>query len=253
MIQDLQRANMLKRISAWLLDAILLCVIATFMAWLLSMALNYDSYVQQFDARCSYYEEEYGVDLDFSQEDIDAMSPDQLENLNAASTAFAKDTEALYAYNMMIYLIIIMISLSVLLGYITLEFAVPMLFKNGQTIGKKVFGLGVMRKDGIRVNGVCMFVRTVLGKFSIETMIPAIILLLLYIGALGIDGLLIIAAIVITEIVLLYTTRERCMIHDKLAQTVTVDFASQLIFDTPEAQIAYKKKLAAQKAAQQSY
>ena len=40
MIYDLQRASMLKRISAWLLDAILLCIIATLMAFLLSTALN---------------------------------------------------------------------------------------------------------------------------------------------------------------------------------------------------------------------
>ena len=253
MIYDLQRASMLKRISVWRLDAILFGVAATLMAWLLSMALNYDSYVQQFDARYSFYETEYGVSRSLTQADIDAMSPEQLANMEAASAAFAADEEALYSYNMIIHLSIIMLSLSILLAYLSLEFAVPMFFGHGQTIGKKVFGLGVMRQDGVRVNGVCMFIRTVLGKFAIETMIPAIVILLLFIGALGIDGILIVGAIAIAEIVLLFTTRERCLIHDKLANTVTVDVASQLIFDTPEALIAYKKKIAAQKAAQQSY
>ena len=51
MIYDLQRASMWKRISAWLLDAILLCIVTTLMAFLLSIALNYDSYSQRLDAR----------------------------------------------------------------------------------------------------------------------------------------------------------------------------------------------------------
>ena len=50
MIYDLQRASMWKRISAWLLDAILLCIVATLMAFLLSTALNYDKYSAQLDA-----------------------------------------------------------------------------------------------------------------------------------------------------------------------------------------------------------
>lgn len=253
MIYDLQKANMLKRVSAWLLDAILLCVTATFVAWLLSMALNYDSYAQQFDARYAYFEAEYGVSRDLTQADIDAMSPEQLANVEAASRALASDQEALYAYNMMIHLIIVMLSLSILLSYVALEFAVPLLFGHGQTIGKKVFGLGVMRQEGIRVNGVCMFIRTVLGKFAIETMIPAMMALLLIIGSIGMTGILIVGVLLIVQVVLLVTTKEHFMIHDKLANTVTVDLASQMIFDTPEALIAYKEKVAAEKAARESY
>ena len=35
-------------------------------------------------------------------------------------------------------------------------------------------------------------------------------------------------------------------IHDKLAGTVTVDLASQMIFDSPEALLEYKKRLHAE-------
>ena len=51
MIYDLQRASMWKRVSAWLLDAILLCIVTTLMALLLSTALNYDDYSQRLDAQ----------------------------------------------------------------------------------------------------------------------------------------------------------------------------------------------------------
>lgn len=253
MIYDLQRASMWKRISAWLLDAILLCIVATLMAFLLSAVLNYDGYSDQLDARYAYFEEQYGVTRNLTQAQLDAMSPEELANVEAASKAISEDEEALYAYNMMLQLIILMTSLSILLAYIILEFTIPMVLGNGQTIGKKVFGLGVMQQNGVRVNGVGMFIRTVLGKYAIETMIPVMMVLMLFFGAVGEVGWLIVGVIVIAQIVLLVTTKERCLIHDKLAGTVAIDFASQMLFKTQEDMIAYKQKVAAEKAANQVY
>lgn len=253
MIYDLQWASMWKRISAWLLDFILLCIVATLMAFLLSTALNYDSYNDRLDARYTLYEEQYGVSRNLTQAQIDAMTPDQLANVEAASKALSEDEEALYAYNMMIQLMIVITSIGILLAYIVLDFTVPMLLGNGQTVGKKIFGIGVMRQDGVRVNGVCMFIRTVLGKYAIETMIPVMMVLMLWFGSVGEVGWLIVGVIVIAEIALLVTTKERCMIHDKLANTVAVDVASQMIFKTHEDMIAYKQKVAAEKAAAQTY
>ena len=253
MIYDLQRASMWKRISAWLLDAILLCIIATLMAFVLAAVTNYDGYSEQLDARYTYFEEQYGVSRNLTQDQVNAMTNEELANLTAASDAIAADEEAVYAYNMMLQLIIIMTSFGILLGYVVLEFAVPMVLGNGQTIGKKVFSLGVMQQNGVRVNGVCMFIRTVLGKYAIETMIPVMMVLMLFFGTIGTVGWIIVGAIGIVQVALLITTRERCMIHDKLANTVTVDLPSQMIFKTQEDLIAYKEKVAAEKAANQVY
>ena len=253
MIYDLQRASMLKRISAWLLDVILLCITATLMGLILSAVLNYDHYSQQLDDRYAYYEAEYGVSRDLTQEQVDAMTPDQLAALEAASQAIASDEEAIFAYRMLLQLIILIVSFGILLAYILLECIIPQLLQNGQTIGKKVFSIGVMRQDGVKVNSVCMFIRTVLGKYAIETMIPVMMMTLLFFGTVGLIGWAIIGAIAIAEIALLLTTKERCMIHDKLANTVTVDLPSQMIFNTPEDLLAYKQKVAAEKAANQVY
>lgn len=253
MIYDLQRASMLKRISAWLLDAILLCIVATLMAFLLSTVLNYDSYNAKLEARYAYFEAEYGVTRNLTQAQVDAMSPEELANLEAASSAIAADEEALYAWNMMLQLMILITSFGILLAFVVLEITVPAAIGNGQTIGKKVFGIGVMRQDGVKVNGICMFIRTILGKYAIETMIPVMMLLMLFFGTIGTLGWLFAGAIMIAEIILLATTKERCTIHDKLANTVTVDIASQLIFNTPEDRLAYQQKVAAEKAAAQPY
>ena len=253
MIYDLQRASMWKRISAWLLDAILLCIIATLMALVLAAITNYDGYSEQLDARYTYFEEQYGVSRNLTQEQVNAMTDEERANLTAADEAIKADEEALYAYNMMLQLIIIMTSFGILLGYVVLEFAVPMVLGNGQTIGKKVFSLGVMQQNGVRVNGVCMFIRTVLGKYVIETMIPVMMVLMLFFGTIGTAGWIVVGVIGIVQVALLVTTRERCMIHDKLANTVTVDLPSQMIFKTQEDLIAYKEKVAAEKAANQVY
>ena len=253
MIYDLQRASMWKRVSAWLLDVILLCIVATLMAFLLSTVFHYDGYSAQLDARYAYYEELYGVSRDLTQAQVDSMTPEQRSNVEAASQAIAQDEDALYAYNMMIQLIITITSTAILLAYIVLEFTIPMVLGHGKTIGKKIFGLGVMQQHGVRVNGVCMFIRTVLGKYAIETMIPVMMVLMLFFGSVGEVGWIIVGVIGITQIVLLLTTKERCLIHDKLANTVTIDYASQMIFNTQAELIAYKEKLAAEKAANQAY
>ena len=253
MIYDLQRASMWKRISAWLLDAILLCIMATLMACVLSAVLDYDGYSEQLNARYAYFEEQYGITRNLTQAQIDAMSPEEVANVEAASKAIAEDHVAVYAYNMMIQLIIIVTSFGVLLAYMVLEFIVPLVLGNGQTIGKRIFALGVMQQSGVCVNGVGMFIRTVLGKYAIETMIPLMMVLMLFFGSVGAVGWIIVGVIGIVQIVLLATTKERCMIHDKLANTVTVDLPSQMIFKTQEELIAYKEKIAAEKAANQVY
>lgn len=253
MIYDLQRASMWKRISAFLFDAIMLGIVVVLIAWLGATALNYDHYNSIWYERYNTYAEQYGIDLDMPLDAYETLAPEQTEALNAASAALAADEEAVYAYNMVISLSILIASLSILLGFIVMEFTIPMVLGNGQTLGKKIFGIGVMMTEGVRVNGVCMFIRTVLGKYAIETMIPVLLGVLIFMGNLGIEATLVILALVIGNIILMAVTRERSMIHDKLANTVTVDIASQMIFRTREDMIAYKQKVHAEMAAKAEY
>ncbi len=253
MILDLQKASMWKRISAWLLDVILLVIVATLMSLLLSVAFDYDSYVTQLDARYAVYEEQYGVRRDLTSEQIELLTPDQRSALESASQAIGQDEEANQAYSMIVQLMILITSLSLLFAHLLTEFLLPLLLRNGQTIGKKVFGIAVMRTNSVQVDGVCMFIRTILGKYTIETMIPVMMVLMLFIGAIGEIGLLILAAILVTNVIMIVATHENALIHDKLANTVAVDLASQMIFHSEADMIAYKQQIAARKAADNSY
>ena len=243
---DTQRAGMWKRLSAALFDSIILFTVIVGMALLLSALLNYDTHVQRMDELESKYTEEYGINFDITAEALKALSEEELEAYRAADAAYSQDPDVIYTYNMMISLAFVIVTFAILLGYLLWEFLIPLLLKNGQTVGKKLFGIGVMRVDGVRLPPVLLFARTVLGKFTIGTMIPVYVIIMIIFGRLGMFGTVIIGALLLVQAILFFGTHDHTPIHDKLAGTVTVDLASQMIFESPEALLEYKKRIHAE-------
>lgn len=240
---DFQKASSWKRISAKLFDFILTVMLVVGIAWLLSMAVGYDSHYSVMDDAKARYETEYGINLGISSEEYAALSEAEREKYDAANKAFGSDEEVLAAYSMLINLTLIIITFSILAAYLIFELFVPLIFGNGQTLGKKVFGIGVMREDGVKLSPLFLVVRTVLGKFTIEVMIPVLSVVMIYFGLGGLFSIVMIFGILLLQITFILTSRARTPIHDKLAHTVTVDLASQMIFDTPEAMLEYKKRI----------
>lgn len=249
MIYDLQKASALKRASAWLLDAILLLVLACGFGMALSSMLHFDDYSNTLNACYEKYEKEYGIDF----EDYSNLTEEQQARYEAADAALQKDEEAQRAYNMVIYLSLTIITCSILLSFLTLEFGVPVLFGNGQTVGKRVFGIALMRVDGVRITTFALFVRSILGKYTIETMIPALILMMMFLGVIGIVGPAVILVIFGVQVALVITSKTNSAIHDHMAATVAVDLASQMIFNTPEDLMEYKKRIHAENVKRETY
>ena len=248
---DLQRAGMWKRLSAALFDSIILFTVIVGMALLLSTALGYDAYVDRLGELEQQYGEEFGVDLDITLEELKALSEEERQVYEAADAAYSQDPDVIYTYNMMLSMAMVIVTFAILLGYLLLEFLVPLLLKNGQTLGKKLFGIGVMRVDSVRLPSVLLFARTVLGKFTIGTMIPVYVVIMIIFGRLGMFGTVLIGALLLVQAILFFGTHAHTPIHDKLAGTVTVDLASQMIFDSPEALLEYKKRIHAEATAKQ--
>lgn len=253
MIFDLQKASLLKRVSAWLFDTILLGILIVGLALLLSAVTGYDQYSTALEDAYARCEAEYGIRFDVSYDEYAALDETALAAYEAAYAALSADTDAMHAYNMVLSLTLVVTSISILLGYAALEFAVPLLLGNGQTLGKKIFSVALMRTDGVRISPVQLFIRTILGKYTIETMIPVLILIMLYFGSIGMVGLAVLGLIALLQIILLAATKNNSLIHDLLAVTVAVDMASQMIFSSEEEMIAYKKKAHAEQVARQTY
>lgn len=286
MIYDVQKASVLKRASAFLLDIILIaCLAVGFMA-LLSLICDYDEHyetcysVQQstrdtyiakynnpgivlnyddednFSAReiewITYYQD-HGIDLGIDQDAYDELDSEQQTVFNAFATqASTEMTEALYAnetfiteYNLWMSLTLMMTSIGILLAVAIWEFIIPLFLKNGQTVGKKVFGIAVMHTNGVRVRPFSMFVRAILGKYVFELMVPIFVIIMMYFGVLNtIVGIVVLVLLVVLELgIFIYTKNStHSLLHDLIARTVTIDLASQMIFENEEERLEFLKQ-----------
>ena len=253
MVYDLQKANMWKRISAWMFDIILTAILAIGVAVLLSGLLGYDNTNRQMDEIYEKYAAQYGVDFKISQSDYQTLSQEELQRYEAATDAMNADAQALEVYARLVRLSLLVTTLGIFFALLIWEFFIPLWLKDGQTLGKKIFGLCLMRSDKVKVNNAQLFARCVLGKFAIETMIPVYIIEMIFWGTMGLVGPIILFGLLIAQCVSLIATQTNSALHDLIAATVVVDRNSQMIFKTPEDLIEYQKQVAAELAARATY
>lgn len=313
---ELKKIGIIKRVSAWLLDTILLAVLATGFMYLISLMCNfqreYDLSRQNFDAMDVYLdtyissvatnygftcieddEGNYSVDKDgqpkevsdiiaelvedvavshgftftrsgdnyslkkadgtaASFEDIVATFPEEeLSPMETAFKAYADlpSKEALnLQYQYVNSLFFMMLSVGLALSFLILEFIVPVCLKNGQTVGKKVFSICLVRPPCIKVKAVALFGRTVIGKFAIETMFPILLIFMLLFGVLGYLAIILLVALLLFNIILFFATKNHTPIHDILAVTAAADMKEQMIYATEE-EFTQKKAEARRQAA----
>lgn len=253
MDHEIQKASLWKRVAAGILDVILLLTLATGMATALSALVGYDSYNQEYQQINQKYAAQFGIDLNISFEAYQNLTEQERQPYDAFDKAINGDSRAVYLYNMMINLMLLIITGGILIAFLVLELLMPLLMKNGQTVGKKVFSLCLVRNDGVKMNNIQLFTRTVLAKFAVETMIPVYMVLLLLFGQGNIVSILVVAAILLTQLFSMIATRNNCLLHDLMSGTVVVDYGTQRIFGSSQELIDYQAKMAAERAARQTY
>lgn len=249
MVYDLQKASLFKRISAFLFDIIILSILAVGFGFIISSLTGFDNYYNSYYNAYADYEESYGIVFDITEDDYNAFSEDEKVVWDEAYNALISDQDAMRAYNMILNLSLIVVVFGILLAYLLLEFVVPLMLGDGRTLGKKIFGLAVMRTDCVRISAPLLFIRTVLGKYTIETMIPVFIAIMILFNMVGIEGSVVLLALLVVQIVILVSSKTNSLIHDLLAKTVVVDYSSQIIFESQDELIEYKKKYYAEKVA----
>ena len=273
-VYGIEKASMLKRISAYILDAILTVILASGFVFAISAIINYDSYYDKMNQYYDEFEEENGFsfnmfsknedELNDKEKQIKEISSKALEDLTEeekqikeeyekAIDDFVNDKDMLYIYNMLINLTLLMVTISVLLAILIIEFVLPLVFKNGQTIGKKCFGLCLVKNNCVRINAPILFIRTILGKFTVETMIPIYIIIMIIFGGAGITGTIVLVLILFIQLILVISTKNNCLIHDLMAGTVVVDKNGQMIFDTENDLIEFKKNFHKEESLRKEY
>lgn len=254
MTQDLQKASLFKRIFAGLFDGMIVVIIAIAIATLLTSVLGFEEQTRQLDGFYTKYETQFNTSLSYTAEEYEALSEQEKANLDAAYEALNADEEAVQLFNMLIHMILLTVTGSLLAATLLVELLMPLLLKNGQTLGKKTFGICLMRTDGVKVSAMQVFVRTVLGKFAVETMIPVYIgVRLLWGGGIDLVSLILVMALAIAQVISIFATRTNSLLHDLMAGTVAVDYASQQIFGSQQELIEHQKREAAERAAREIY
>lgn len=253
---SLQKANFWKRISAFMFDAILAFCLMLGVAIGVSFAMDYDAKFAQLqtvraEIEIQYEFDQNGISFDMSEEDYNKLDETKKQIYDEANKAFLQDKRTVVAFREMLIIALINVSVSLLVADTIIYFVVPILFKNGQTLGKKCFGLAVVRSNGVKISIPNLLARSLIGRFAMETMVPLTIIAMMLLGVLGIVGTITLILFVVLEIgVMIYTKTNSC-VHDLLTDTVVVDMASQQIFESQEARIEYEKEEAARKAAEQ--
>ena len=249
MIYDFQKASVLKRISAWLLDFILTLIIAVGVVLLFSIVLNYDSVSEDLNNYYEQYEEQYGFNFsEVTEEMYNAYTDEEKQNYDIAYEKLVNDQGFLKVYSLVVNLTLLMITFGVLIGILIVEFVIPLFLKNGQTIGKKCFGICLMMENGVKIRTLPLLIRALLGKFTIETMILVYFLVMLLFGNVNLIHMFITIAIILVNIILVFVNKKKAMIHDLISYTVVVDKESQMIFETEEDLVRYKTQLEEKRA-----
>ncbi|MGN0906935.1 MAG: RDD family protein [Bullifex sp.] len=248
MTEDIQRADIWKRISAGLFDFIMTGILAVLFIFILSALFGYNRANDSLQAKYSEYEEKHGIVFQITADEYGSYSPSERERWDAAYDDLIGDESVSALYTKVINLTLLMTTFGILLSFLVWEFAIPLMIGNGQTVGKKVFGICLMRTSSVRINALCLFIRTVLGKFTIETMISVYILIMISFSSIGVIGSVILITIPVLNLIFFFVKDTRPLIHDLLADTCVVDYASQEIFESGEALLEAKKALARERA-----
>ena len=234
-------------------DAIILGIVAVGIAFLLSAVFRYDTHTAERERMLASYEAQYDVDFSITQADYEALAEGERARYDEAYDAYATDPTVKATEALIVNLALVIIVFSLLAAHLLLELLTPLKLGHGQTLGKKIFGVGVMRVDGVRIGLLQLFVRSILGKYTLETMLPIFLILLFFLNVIPFACLVGLALLLLLQLTFLLTTPYRTPIHDMIAGTIAVDLASQMIFDSTEEMVAYKQRVHAEMAERAEY
>ena len=252
---NLQKANFWKRISAFMFDIVLTFVIALAIMIGMHAILKVDTKIDKLNEYRTEFAEQLDLDLDLSNEEYEKLPEAEKQAREEKFKELEKmlwDNEDVRSLNSEIITnVSVSIITSLLIGTTIWYFVIPLFLKHGRTLGKKIFGLAVVRTNGVKLTNPILFVRSLIGFYAIETMFPLTLLFMTLFGSLGIVGIITIILFAVLQIFVMIYTKTNSCIHDLLTDSAVVDMASQQIFETQDERTEFDKAEAARKAAEQ--
>lgn len=222
-------AKIIHRLAAFLLDLILFVILLTGFLYLISAIFHYNSHLDNLHEeyrKIGYeiYNEETKEYEIISQDDpnIEIIMKEKNQN-----EIIIKEESFCNSFVLNSPLVAIFLSLGIL------EIIIPLILKNGQTIGMKCFHVGLLSNNKIAIKPIQTFIRGLFGKIIILTCIPYLGIFYIFYSSLyahgGLLGSIFVLIVAITNSALLIFNKKHVGIQDILAQVYPVD-ASQVIF-----------------------
>ncbi len=245
MNKTLRKVPFFKRLLALMLDWMFIVILISTCVIPMSWLMKVSDYGEKFDNYYSKYEKMYGVNFGLTPEEFNALTEEELKLYEEAYNALTSDEEATAAHDALLKRMLGSIELSILAAYLVMDVLFPLMFKNGQTLGKRAFNLSVVRTNGEPASMLTILSRTVIGKFTLETAIPVLVISSILMGSLNLFGVLYAAAILIANVILLI--KKNIVLHDLLADTVVVACEAPAARKKNDEPFAHKAKISTAK------
>lgn len=242
-----------RRFGAGMFDLIILIIIATGLVLLCNCVFGYDSLFTQYEKDIERIEREYGISLDITGNEYAGLSEQQMRRYDEAYDALISETSITENYQKLIKTIVLSITIALFLAYTITDIVLPIVFREGRTLGKKLFGLCLISYNQVRVSNYQIVSRALLGKFAVETMVLAYSAVLLLFNKIGIAQLVLVTALFMAQVGFFLFGGNRRLLHDVLAQTVVADYATQKIYESYDSLLDAKKEQAALEAEHAEY
>ena len=232
-IYDSRPAKPVKRIAAWIVDMILMLVVATGIAWLVSLCYGYDNYNSIIEQKYV----EYGLKYESSEEPGKYIYCDYPSDKDCQDKweKCKNDPEFYKAYEMRVKGGPIILATSLSLTLLIFEGILPICLKHGRTIGMRFFGVGYVTEDGIEPPVSSILVRFIFGKLILGGLIPLFSLMYIINGSgFGLVGIIALILYFGVNGYLLVFTKEKRYIHDYIARMRPVDNDNQIYIKTTD-------------------
>lgn len=224
---EIKKAGLVKRGIAALVDLILIAALCIGVGFVVSPMTNYDEKMQEYEELIDEYTEKYGIDTELTQEQFDKMTEEERDAYNKrveeANAALNEDEDALELRYDIIVLFLFNVTVGILVAYLALDFAVPLLFGNGQTIGKKLFGIGIVSFSGNRINIIQLLVNSGIKGVSLWLVPAMYCFALMDLGVSVVHVRYAIALLCLINIICFLATKNRLWLHNAISRTVCAD------------------------------
>ncbi|MDY4788607.1 MAG: RDD family protein [Bacilli bacterium] len=233
----IQKPSFFKRVVALIFDII--CVTFLFVAVenlvshpIVNAAYNYDELDHKYEEKLV----EHGIGY-FDEKDGNKFKLNELPEgqTDYDWTSFRKDEDALYYEGMVSNLNLFKITLDALLSELIVFCIVPLILRNGQTLGKKLMHLGLISTNEVKVRSWNVFARYAIGIFALETMI-SLFFFTFFIFPLPL----------ILSFIFAVSSKRGMALHDYIGGTIVIDMNNTVILDTVEER---KKRILEEKEA----